>query len=556
LKEKKQPSLEQNKKVVMGNNESYEKGPQCIGKKGVNIILILADDLGYSDLGCYGSEIHTPNLDRLASGGVRFTQMYNCGRCCPSRASLLTGLYPHQAGIGWMNEDLGYPSYQGYLNNNCLTIAEALKIGGYHTLMVGKWHVGGRYFLKHPECWHPGTKGFPTPTSRGFDEFFGTLEGGGSYFNPYTLMRNETFIQPQGDDFYYTDAISENAVRMIDAYANSDKPFFLYVSYTAPHWPLHALPEDIARYEGKYRKGWDVIRAERHERLKAMGILSKKWPISLRDEQSPPWTEVKEKDWEDLRMAVYAAQIDRMDQGIGSIIKALKQNNIEKNTLIMFLSDNGGAADFLYKNGWVDQFCEEHTRKGEIIRVGNIPGLRPGPETTFMSYGLSWANVSNSPFRLFKGRIHEGGIATPFIAYWPEVIQAGSINHAPTHFIDIMPTLLDIAGINYPEEYNGNKLTPLEGESLLPAFYGKKWSRQKPLFWEHEGNCGVRQGRWKLVLKYPGPWELYDMIEDRTELNDLSRKNKPKVKELEAAYNIWAKRCGVIPWRILRKKII
>ncbi len=222
----------------------------------------------------------------------------------------------------------------------------------------------------------------------------------------------------------------------------------------------------------------------------------------------------------------------------------------------MFFSDNGGCAEFLAENGWVEQFGGGPTRKGEIVRIGNIPSLRPGPATTFMSYDLPWANASNSPFRLFKHWVHEGGIASPFIAYWPEVIQAGSINHASTHFIDIMATYLDIAGINYPEEYNGNRITPLEGESLLPVFYGKKWSRQKFLFWEHEGNCAVCQGRWKLVLKYPGPWELYDMVKDRTELNDLSQKNKPKARELETAYISWAKRCGVVPWRTLRKILL
>jgi len=526
------------------------------GKKRPNIILILVDDMGYSDLGCYGSEILTPNLDRLATGGVRFTQMSNCARCCPSRASLLTGLYPHQAGIGHMNLNLGYSSYQGYLNDNCVTIAEALKTGNYHTLMSGKWHVGGWYLIAQREFWQPGTKGFPIPTSRGFDEFFGTLEGAGSYFNPCTLMQNEAFIQPEDNDFYYTDAISKNAIRMIDTYAGSNKPFFLYVSYTAPHWPLHALPEDIARYEGKYRQGWDIIRTARHERLKAMGLLSKKWPISPRDKQSQPWTEVKEKHWEGSRMAVYAAQIDRMDQGVGAIMEALKRNNIGENTLVMFLSDNGGAADFLAENGWYDRTCfGQHTGKDEPIRVGNIPGLKPGPATTFMSYGLSWANVSNSPFRLFKCWVHEGGIVTPFIAYWPEIIQAGGINHASTHFIDIMATCLNVAGVDYPKECNGNKITPLEGESLLSVFCGEQWSREKPLFWEHEGNRAVRQGHWKLVSKYPGPWELYDMAEDRTELNDLFRKNKPKVQKLEAAYATWAERCGIVPGKVLSKVI-
>jgi len=517
-----------------------------------NIILILADDMGYSDIGCYGSEIETPNLDELGEGGIRFTQMYNCARCCPSRASLLTGLYPHQAGVGHMVHNLGVPAYQGYLNDNCITIAETLRLAGYRTLLSGKWHVGG-YYSTHSEEWRPGEKEHPTPGDRGFQHWFGALAGAGSYFNPHALARDGEFVQPEGDAFYYTDAISDEAAAMIDLYAGEPEPFFLYVGYTAPHWPLHALPEDIERYRGKYARGWDILRTQRHEELKGLGILSRKWPISPRDEQAPPWPEIREQDWEDARMAVYAAQVDRMDQGIGKIIAKLAERGIQENTLVIFLSDNGGCAELLREDGNIGS-APPYTRDGRPVRIGNTREVMPGTDDTFMSYDLPWANASNTPFRLYKHWVHEGGISTPFIVYWPGRIDAGSITHQPAHLIDIMPTCLEAAGARYPKECEGRPILPLEGESLVPAFGDQDWSRGQEICWEHEGNRAVRQSRWKLVSRHPGKWELYAMEDDRTELDDLSARYPDKVRELESIYNIWAQRCGVLPWEKIRPR--
>jgi len=522
-----------------------------------NMVLILVDDMGYSDIGCFGSEIATPNVDALAKGGVRFTQMYNCARCCPSRASLLTGLYPHQAGVGHMVGDYGerFPGYRGFLNENCVTIAEALRNSGYQTRMSGKWHVGGYYQYNKPQTWTPGVPGYPTPTQRGFEEHRGLLGGGSSYFDPVSFYHNERRVIPEGD-FYLTDDISDAAVRMIGEMSAKSSPFFLYVGYTAPHWPLHALPEDIAKYEGKYRKGWEVLRTARHEELKGLGILDDKWPISPRDEQAPPWSDVKEKDWEDLRMAVYAAQIDRMDQGVGRIIRALRESGVDENTLVMFASDNGGCAEFLAEDIGRP---EPHrfnipTRDGRPMHLGNTPKLRPGGDTTFMSYDLPWANASNSPFRLYKHWVHEGGISTPFIVHWPKIAKDGMIRHEPMHFIDIMATCLDAAGAKYPTEYNRHAIAPLEGESVLPAIKGKSWSRERPIYFEHEGNRAVRDGQWKLVSRYPGPWELYDMTADRTELNDLSAKDPDRVKAVEKVYQAWAEPRNVVPWEVLKKR--
>lgn len=517
-----------------------------------NILLILADDMGFSDLGCYGSEIDTPNLDRIAYQGMRFSQMYTCARCCPSRASLLTGLYPHQAGVGHMVNDAQVgPSYQGFLRDDCITIAEMLQTAGYRTMLSGKWHVGGPYQANKPETWSPGDAEHPLPVQRGFDEHYGMLGGGGSYYNPPYMIHNETLLKEGGDGYYLTDALSDKAVDMIRD-VPADQPFFLYLSYTAPHWPLHALPEDIEKYVGRYREGgWDAVREKRYARLKAMGLIQDHWDLSPRDEAAPPWADAEHKDWEDLRMAVYAAQVDRLDQGIGRVIHELEQSGRLDNTIIMFLSDNGGCAEFLAEDSNAPEPFRYNipTPDGRRMRVGNTPRIQPGPDDTFMSYDLPWANASNSPFRLFKHWVHEGGIATPFIVHWPDAIAPDSMVHEPVHIMDIAATLLDITGIDQPETRGGVKVTPIEGESFQPVLQGSsQWQREKPIFWEHEGNCAVRWGKWKLVKKHPEAWELYNMENDRTELHDLSGAEPQLADRLGALYAEWAERCGVLPW--------
>ena len=328
-----------------------------------NIILILADDLGYSDIGCYGSEIDTPNLDRLAANGARFSQMYSFARCCPSRAALLTGLHPHQAGIGHMMSDDGTRAYQGYLRDDAVTIAEVLKGAGYRTMMSGKWHVGGFLPAGEPESWRPGASEHPIPTQRGFDRFFGTLAGAGSFFHPHALVEDGEFVSDYPADFYYTDAISDKAISMIDEAHDHGAPFFLHLAYTAPHWPLHAWPQDIAKYEGAYRSGWDTLRQNRHEELNSLGILDPAWSISPRDADSYPWEAEQNTDWEDLRMATYAAMIDQMDQGIGRILAQLDALAITDDTLIIFLSDNGGCAEYLAEDGWIDAYVPAPARR-------------------------------------------------------------------------------------------------------------------------------------------------------------------------------------------------
>jgi arylsulfatase A-like enzyme len=511
-----------------------------------NILLILNDDMGYSDLGCYGGEVQTPHLNALAAGGLRYTQFYNTARCCPSRASLLTGLHPHQADVGHMVGDDGVDGYLGDLSRDSVTIAEALKAGGYRAYMSGKWHVTRHYQEGPDHNW---------PCQRGFDDFYGMLIGAASFFQPRTLRRNNEAIQPEGDDYFFTDAISDEAVRQIQEHTAHypDQPFFHYVAYTAPHWPLHAHEEDIARYAGRFDGGWDRLRAERLQRMVEMGLVAPEWPLSERDPRVPAWEDEEHKAWQARRMEVYAAQIDRMDQGIGRILDALRAAGQLENTLIFFLSDNGGCAEELTEDAreWAvnrEPVGTATTRDGRPVQYGNLPHIMPGGEETYQSCGVPWANVSNTPFRLYKHWVHEGGIATPLIVHWPAGIAArGEVRHQAGQLPDIMATCLDVAGVDYPETYNGHAIQPLEGYSLAPTFGGHQALREV-LYWEHEGNKAVRRDKWKLVCKYPGAWELYDMEADRTELQDRAAEEPEIAAELQALWEAWAARCGVMPW--------
>jgi arylsulfatase len=541
--------------------------------KRPNIILIMADDMGYTDVGCYGSEIKTPNIDALASNGVRFTQFYNTSRCCPTRAALLTGLYSHQAGIGLMTGDRGYDAYRGDLNLRCVTLAEALRPAGYRNYMSGKWHV-----TKHTA---PKGPNHNWPIQRGFDRFYGTIIGAGSFYDPATLCRDNTFITPENDPeyapkrYYYSDAISDNAVTYVrDHFTDhGGQPFFLYVSYTCAHWPMHAFEEDIAEYEGVYDQGYAPIRAARLQRAVELGVLQDKWSMS----PGRDWEKTKNKAWEIRSMEAYAAMVDRMDRGIGQIVGELKRQQAFDNTIVIYLQDNGGCAEGFGRGSNADKIKNTkyeplgrdglqkkiwppmQTRDGRAVRTG--PEAMPGPEDTFVAYGAGWANVSNTPFRGFKHDGYEGGISTPFIVQWPEGIpteRRNSIVDDPSHLIDVMPTFIAAASASYPEKNSGETVQPMEGVSLLPALAGKPLQRQAPLGFEHHGNLALRDGRWKIVSafknKRPAKWELYDMGADRTELVDLSDKQPERKAELVAAWHAWAKRVGVQPWPFKSKQ--
>jgi len=534
-----------------------------------NVIIIMADDVGYSDIGCYGSEIATPNLDALAAGGVRFTQFYNMSRCCPTRASLLTGLYPHQAGIGHMMNDDGVDGYRGTLNRRSVTIAEALKPAGYRTYAAGKWHVTPGYTLadwQNKSNW---------PLQRGFDRYYGTIQGAGSFWDPGSLVRgntnltvaNDSEYQPK-EEYYYTDALTDHATQFIREHRrdHTTSPFFLYVPYTAAHWPMHARERDIAKYKGRYDGGYTAIRAARWAKQKNLGLVE---PASELSPQSGNWAKVANKEFEARCMEVYAAMLTSMDAGIGRIVAELKATGQYENTVILYLQDNGACEETngrvgpsvaraaaptlppLDKNAYQHGNKPEQTRDGYPVRTGY--GVMPGPADTFVAYGRDWANVSNTPFREYKHWVHEGGISTPLIAHWPAGIPAarnGKLETQPGHLIDLMATCVDLAGASYPKKFNGETITPMEGVSLLPAFAGQSLARSQPIFWEHEGNRAVRDGRWKLVSKFPEGWELYDIASDRAELHDLAAQQPERVRAMAQSYDAWAKRAGVLPWPV------
>ena len=501
-----------------------------------NIVLIMADDMGFSDIGCYGGEVSTPNLDRLASRGVRFTQFANNARCCPTRAALLTGLYSHQTGVGGMVNDQKLPGYRGFLNDRCVTIAEALKPGGYRTLMAGKWHVG-----EERPHW---------PTDRGFDRYFGLISGGSNYFtlDPERAMAlDDKPWRPRGPGFYMTDAFADHALEFLDEPATKRQPFFLYLAFTSPHWPLHARAQGIEKYKDRYRIGWDALRRERHQRMIKMGIVEERWGLSPRDPRIPAWEDAPDKEWQARRMAVYAAQIDRMDQNIGRLLGKLRDMGAEENTLILFLADNGGCAEHL-DIGFRGMQGVYKTHDGRDVRLGNDPKVMPGPDDTFQSYGMEWANASNTPLRLYKSWVHEGGIATPLIAHWPDGIRdPNRLSREPGHIIDIMATCTDVSGVPYPKTSGGRPITPLEGRSLAPILRGGKRTPHSALFWEHMGNRAARQDKWKIVAERRKPWELYDLEADRTERHNLAAAQPDRVKQMEALYDAWAKRCNVVP---------
>ena len=503
-----------------------------------NIVVIMADDMGFSDIGCYGGEIDTPNIDRLAEGGQRFTQFYNNAKCAPTRASLLTGLYSQQAGVH------GPPARM----KNSVTIAEVLKEAGYRTLMTGKWHAD------------------EIPVERGFDRYYGLADGCCNFFNPGNKRSGEPKparkrvrrwaiddevyhpYTPEDPDFYTTDAFTDYAVDYLEEYSQEDRPFFLYVGYTAPHYPLHARPEDIAKYRGRYMKGWDALRRERYQRQLDMGLIPERWKLAPRDDRVPSWENVEDRagwafealqdrtlgtlTWEnvkdrelwDLKMAVYAAMVDRMDQNIGRILDTIREQGEEENTLVLFLADNGGCAELVHLT----------------------PDVPPGRSVdSYRTVDPPWANAQNTPFRKYKRWDHEGGISTPLVAHWPGVIEPGTVTRQVGHVIDVMATCAEIGGAEYPLSYKGRSVLPLEGKSLLPVFRGEERNGHDALYWQFDDCRAVREGKWKLVEGGDRPWELYDMEADRTELHNLAKKHPDRVQSMARQWKAWAERAGV-----------
>ncbi|GAB5562158.1 MAG: arylsulfatase [Synoicihabitans sp.] len=510
-----------------------------------NVLLILVDDLGYSDLSSYGGEIRTPHIDSLARDGLLMTQFYNASRCSVSRASIMTGLYHHQAGVG-ANNPRGTPEYQAALNHQSVTLAEVLREAGYATYLSGKWHLGEADDQR--------------PQARGFDRSYGILRGMSMYFNHHrrpgrkgegpelTIDRSnrwefllddvevdvpETTMEmwARNEGYYTTDAFTEYAMQFLDEHEaeRAQQPWFLYLAYTAPHWPLQAFPEDIAKYQGVYDAGWDRVREMRYQRQLELGVIDPQTALAPRTDQMGAWETASESDRAEFirEMEVYAGMVDRIDQNVGRVLAKLDAMGVSENTMVIFLSDNGGA----------------HTTRNHE----GLPAHLGSPRSV-ATYSYIGANVSNTPFRLQKQYVHEGGIATPFLVRFPREIPAGLRGGQVAHIVDLMPTLLDYTGASYPRNFAGYEIRPLVGQSLRPAMEGRELSRVKPWFWEHRGNKGVRQGNWKLVAAHPSlEWELYNMAEDRTEVNDLAATLPAKRDELAALYADWAEANRVLP---------
>jgi arylsulfatase len=493
-----------------------------------NVVVILVDDMGFSDIGCYGSEIPTPNIDALAENGVRFTQFYNTARCSPTRASLLTGLYPHQAGMGHLDSEVheGSRGTQGRLRDDCVTMADVLREAGYFTCMAGKWHLGQQH----------GS----VPWEHGFDRVLNSPSGG-IYFRhqPY---RSEVFLNGEkkmkddpmfGEKWYSTDLWTDWGLKFVDEAIDADKPFFLYLAQCAPHFPLMAPAPVIKKYRGKYREGWEKLREARHARQIELGIVDAAWPLSEIPPDVPDWDSLsdEQKDRFDHIMAIYAAMLDRVDQNVGKLVAHLKQRGQLDNTLLVFLSDNGGNA--------------------ESGPNGIYEGKNPGGPKSKVFLGQSWATLNNTPLRRYKHFTHEGGISTPLIVHWPAGIEKsrnGQLERQPGHLVDLMATVVDFTGAEYPKQYKDHDIQPMEGVSLRPALAGQPLTRPNPIFWEHEGNRAIRRGKWKAVMKLKGPWELYDIEADRTEQHNLIDEQPALAKELIAAWEAWAKRADVGPW--------
>ena len=488
-----------------------------------NIVIVLVDDMGFSDIGCYGGEIDTPNIDRLAQGGLRFTQFYNAGRCCPTRASLLTGRHPHQVGIGHMTEPpgitLGFEgAYQGYLNDQCVTIAQVLRRGAYHTLMAGKWHVG----LSRKETW---------PLKRGFDRYYGCLSGACNYFKPggdRGITLDNAPVQTD-ETFYATDTFTDYACKFIlEASKEDDRPFFLYLAYNAPHWPLNSKWDEFMKYKGKYKDGWEALMQDRLVRQKAMGLVDDQ--IDAAPHVGPKWDSLTEKQRDNLDsiMAAYAGCIDSIDQNIGKLTRHLQRMGKLENTVIFFLSDNGA--------------CQE----GGTLGKGSLDMVKNPPLETVdgVRLGLAWANACNTPFRLYKHYVHEGGACTPMIASWPAGIPKrlkGSFVREHAYLPDFMATCVELADAEYP-----TNVPPSEGVSIIPLLKGSdRPIHTGPIYWQHEGNAAVRWGKWKLVREYRKPWELYDLDADRAEMHDLAKSSPEKTAEMVKLWTDWARKNDV-----------
>jgi arylsulfatase len=480
-----------------------------------NIVIILTDDMGFSDLGCFGGEIDTPNLDSLAANGLRFTEFYNTARCWPTRATLMSGIYSN--GLG----------------KKQVTVAQVLKTAGYDTGMVGKWHLG----------MNPKKDG---PIQRGFDDFYGTMTGAGSFFDPYTLTRNTEFTEIDSKDYYYTDKIAEEAVRQIEGWAKSEKPFFQYVAFTAAHWPLHAPEESIQKYIEMYEGGWEKLRNDRYARMLKMGVIDKeRFPLPERESRVKDWETIDHKSWRIRNMAIYAAMVDHMDQAVGRIVAALKKTKQLENTFIIYFHDNGACSEHLGGNGWntANNIIAKAKKEGKTIAVGDKFDVPMGGPMTYGSVGHNWASAQNTPMRRYKMNVHNGGACTPAIMHWPAGLKTkpGSISDQRGHVVDMLATCIELAGAEYPKELDGNETAPHESLSLVPIIQGKKNDPHHVYIFNHSGTHAIVKGEFKIVREGRGAWNLYHLAKDRTESKNVAAEHPELVTSLAT---LWEARWG------------
>jgi len=515
-----------------------------------NIMLIVVDDMGYSDLGCFGGEVESPNLDALAASGMRFTQFYNSGRSCPSRAQLMTGRYAQTVGITGMGQSL---------TRDCVTIPEVLREAGYHTGMSGKWHlsltkgIGNKEdqmkWLSHQSTFNnrPFAPIETYPCNRGFDQHWGTIWGVTDHFDPFSLVHNEEpiFTESIPEDFYYADFVADKAIDMMDEMTSDGKPFFMYVAFQEPHWPLHAKPQDIAKYKGKFDDGWDALRERRYQRMLELGLINaEEMPVAT-NASGRKWNDETNKALQRANMEVHAAMIDCVDQNIGRIIAELKRRGLFDNTLIIFTSDNGASSEN-YTIGDFDR--HDRTRSGQMV-VRNSP--TPGGQLTYNYLHNGWAGAVNAPYRYWKTTQFHGGTAAPTIVHWPAGMaeeKEGTIMSQPCTFLDVMPTCLELAGATYPSFYNGNSIKPLcnEARSFVPLLQEKdSWDDERTLYWEHEKGKAVRKGNWRLTALANGGWQLFDLAHDLSETNNIAAEHPEKVREMKSLWNTWAKSVGL-----------
>jgi arylsulfatase len=521
-----------------------------------NFLIIMADDLGYSDVGAYGGEIDTPNIDRLASGGVQFTNFHNSARCSPSRANLLTGRYAHRVGMG---------ENGGSMSVDVRTVAQEFKDARYRTAMVGKWHLTRatpiadpaehlKWINHHAYLDRDFGDRSTYPAARGFETHYGLIWGVASYFDPFSLVDNFEPVRTVPKDFYITNALSDRAVSDIESFAKDERPFFMYLAYTAPHWPLHAPEKDIAKYRGRYDGGWEQLHEARYAKQVKLGLVDPK--TTPNTQLSGDWAQNPEQPWDRLnpteraqasaKMSVHAAMVDVMDQGIGRVIDALKRTGQHENTVIVFLADNGASPETMtgthgYQPGYDRQ---SETRDGRKINYGvDQPTL--GSETSMAGIGSYWANAANTPWRYWKAEAYDGGIHAPFIISWPKglKLEPGTRVNSLGHIMDIAPTFYELAGVTPRTEGQ----PPMDGVSLVPAIKGKKASRGKPLFFEHEGSRAVILDDWKLVARAPGPkskvyapWSLYHLSTDRSETRDLIEAEPKRAAAMAKQWNEWS----------------